>query len=425
MLFPLFGLFFLLTLVGLPIVFAIGVAGAGTFLFFSGQPGFVVAQKMIGGIDSFPFLAVPFFVFAGICMEAGGISLRIVNFANSLVGAIRGGLAQVAIVTSMIFAGISGSGVADASAVGSVLIPSMRQKGFNTAFSAALIAAAGSIGMIIPPSMLMIVYGSLTGVSIGALFVGGIVPGILIGLGLMIYSYFYARKENYPVEPAASVGEVWRNFRSAFWALLTPILIVGGILAGIFTATEAGAVAAIYAFVISAFVYRELPLSGLKEIFVKSAVITASVLLVISFAAIFSYIMAIEQVPAAMRGFLFSISTNKFVILGLIVGILIILGCVIETMVIIIILVPVLAPIGAAVGFDPVQFGVIMVIALNLGGITPPVGVLLFLTSSLAGTGLARASRHIAPMIPIFILVMALIAFVPETVTFLPSVFIR
>ena len=425
MLFPLFGLFFLLALIGLPVVFAIGIAGAATFLFFSDLPGFVIAQRMIGGIDSFPLMAVPFFVFAGICMEAGGISQRLVNFANSLVGSFRGGLAQVAIMTATIFAGISGSGVADTSAVGSVMIPAMRAKGFNPAFSAALIAAAGSIGMIIPPSLLMIIYGSLTGVSIGALFVGGIIPGLLICLGLMVYAFLYARKENYPVEPRVGLCDVWRSFRSAFWALLTPVLIVGGILAGVFTATEAGAVAAIYALLISVFVYRELKISELKEVFVKSAIITSSVLLVISFAAIFSYIMAIEQIPANVRGFLLSASENRYIILFFIIGMLIIMGCIIETMVIIIILVPVLAPIGVALGFDPVHFGILIVIALNLGGITPPVGVLLFLTSSLARTGLAQTSRHIAPIIPVFLLVMLLIAFVPETVTYLPSLFFR
>lgn len=421
----LFGLFFVLVIVGLPIAFAIGLAGAATFLTQSGQPGFVVAQKMIGGIDSFPFMAVPFFVFAGICMETGGISRRLVDFANCLVGSIRGGLAQVAVVTSMIFAGISGSGVADASAVGSVLIPAMRSKGFSAAFAAALIAAAGSIGMIIPPSMLMIVYGSLTGVSIGALFVGGIVPGVLVGLGLMVYAYVFARRQQYPVEAPASLGQLWKAFREAIWALITPIIIIWGIVGGAFTATEAGAVAAIYAFLISTLVYRELPLGRLKEVFVRSAVITASVLLVISFAAIFSYIMAIEQVPAAMRGFLMSLSENRFAILALIVAILIVLGCVIETMVIIIILVPVLAPIGAAIGFDPVQFGVMMVIALNLGGITPPVGVLLFLTSGLANVPLMAASRHILPMIPVFVAVIAIIALVPEVVTYLPDLLIR
>lgn len=421
----LFGLFFVLVIVGLPIAFAIGLAGAATFLTQSGQPGFVVAQKMIGGIDSFPFMAVPFFVFAGICMETGGISRRLVDFANCLVGSIRGGLAQVAVVTSMIFAGISGSGVADASAVGSVLIPAMRSKGFSAAFAAALIAAAGSIGMIIPPSMLMIVYGSLTGVSIGALFVGGIVPGVLVGLGLMVYAYVFARRQQYPVEAPASLGQLWKAFREAIWALITPIIIIWGIVGGAFTATEAGAVAAIYAFLISTLVYRELPLGRLKEVFVRSAVITASVLLVISFAAIFSYIMAIEQVPAAVRGFLMSLSENRFAILALIVAILIVLGCVIETMVIIIILVPVLAPIGAAIGFDPVQFGVMMVIALNLGGITPPVGVLLFLTSGLANVPLMAASRHILPMIPVFVAVIAIIALVPEVVTYLPDLLIR
>ncbi|MCA9968860.1 MAG: TRAP transporter large permease [Anaerolineales bacterium] len=425
MLLPLFVFFFVLTIIGVPIVFAIGIAGAFTYLVFSELPGFVIAQKMIGGMDSFPILAVPFFVFAGVCMEAGGISQRIVNFANCVVGAIRGGLAQVAIMASMIFAGISGSGVADASAVGSVLIPSMRKKGFSPAFSAALIAAAGSIGMIIPPSLLMIIYGSLTGVSIGAMFVGGIIPGFLVGAGLMIYTFFYARRNDYPVEPLAKFPDIWRSFRGAFWALLTPVLIVGGILGGIFTATEAGAVTAVYTLFISLFVYREMKPGDIKEVFTKSAVITSTVLLILSFATIFSYILALEQVPQAVRTLLLSFASNKYVVLTLILCILIVLGCVIETMVIIIILVPVIAPIGAMIGFDPVQFGVLMVIALNLGGITPPVGVLLFLTSSLAGTKLSSTSREILPIIPIFLVVMAIIVIFPATVTYLPSVFLK
>ncbi len=421
MLLPLLALFFLLSLVGMPIAFAIGLSGALTFIFFSDIPSFVIAQKMIGGIDSFPLLAAPYFILAGMCMESGGISKRLVHFSNCLVGSIRGGLSQVAIVAGIIFAGISGSGVADASAIGSVLIPPMTQKKYKPGFSAALIAASGSIGMIIPPSLLMIVYGSLTGISIGELFLGGIIPGLIIGIGLMIVAYWYAIHEKHEVEKTSSLGELWSSFKSAFWALLTPIIIVGGIVSGVFTATEAGAVASLYAFGVSAFIYKELKIKDLKRIFVKAAAITSSVLIILSYASIFGYIMAVEHIPALIQDFLLTFSADRYVILFMILGFLVILGCFIETLASMIILVPILVPIGAALHFDPIQFGVLMIIALNLGGITPPLGILLLLTTGLAETTLSQSSKYIGIFVMVFLIVMLLLAYIPEIATSIPD----
>jgi tripartite ATP-independent transporter DctM subunit len=421
MLLPLLGLFFLFSLLGMPIAFAIGLSGALTFIFCSDIPSFVIAQKMVGGIDSFPLLAAPYFILAGMCMESGGISKRLVNFANCLVGSIRGGLSQVAIVAGIIFAGISGSGVADASAIGAVLIPPMTQKKYKPGFSAALIAASGSIGMIIPPSLLMIVYGSLTGISIGELFLGGIIPGLIIGIGLMAVAYWYALHEKHEVEGTSSLKELWASFKSAFWALLTPVIIVGGIVSGVFTATEAGAVAALYAFGVSFFIYKELKLKDLKKVFVKAAAITSSVLIILSYASIFGYIMAVEHVPSLIQNFLLSFSADRYVILFMILGFLVILGCFIETLASMIILVPILVPIGAALHFDPIQFGVLMIIALNLGGITPPLGILLLLTTGLAETTLSQSSKYIGIFVAVFLFAMLLLAYLPEAATFIPK----
>lgn len=425
MLITLLGLFFILSLIGMPVAFAIGFSGAFTFIFQSDIPSFVVAQKMIGGIDSFPLLAAPYFIFAGMCMESGGISRRLVNFSNCLVGSIRGGLSQVTIVASIIFAGISGSGVADASAIGSVLIPPMTKKNYKPAFSAALVAASGSIGMIIPPSMLMIVYGSITGISIGELFLGGIIPGLLIGFGLMLIAYIYAVKEGYTGDEKSSLKDLWSSFKSAFWALLTPLIIVGGIVTGVFTATEAGAVAAIYAFIISAFVYKELRLKDIKKIAVRSAVITASVLLILSYASIFGYIMAVEHVPRLLQEVLLSLSADRYVILFLMLFFLVVLGCFVETLASMIILVPIMAPIGTTLGFDPIQVGVLMIIALNLGGITPPVGVVLLLTTGLAETTLTESSKYIFVFVIVFLFVMLLVGFIPALASYIPKILLR
>jgi C4-dicarboxylate transporter DctM subunit len=425
MLIPLLGLFFLFSLIGMPIAFSIGLAGAFTFIFFSDIPSFVIAQKMIGGIDSFPLLAAPYFILAGMCMESGGISKRLVQFSNCLVGSIRGGLSQVAIVAGIIFAGISGSGVADASAIGSVLIPPMIQRNYKPGFAAALIAASGSIGMIIPPSLLMIVYGSLTGISIGELFLGGIIPGLLIGAGLMVVAYLYAVNAGYEVDESYSLKDLWASFKSAFWALLTPVIIVGGIVSGVFTATEAGAVASIYAFVISFFIYKELRLKDLKNVIIKAAIITASVLIILSYASIFGYIMAVEHIPKLVQDFLLSFSTNRYVILFLILGFLVILGCFVETLASMIILVPILVPIGASLQFDSIQFGVLMIIALNLGGITPPLGILLLLTTGLAETTLSQSSKYIFVFVLVFIIVMALLSYIPSLATFIPNLLLN
>ncbi len=413
--------FLVLTMMGMPIAFAIGISGAFSFIVMSDIPSFVIAQKMIGGIDSFPLLAAPYFIFAGMCMEGGGISKRLVHFASCLVGSVRGGISQVAIVASMIFAGISGSGVADASAIGSVLIPPMTQKGYKRGFSAALIAAAGSIGMIIPPSMLMIVYGSLAGISIGELFMGGIVPGILVGLILMVVAYAFAVKDKREPDQEFSWPALWESFKDAFWALMTPLIIVGGIVTGIFTATEAGAVASIYALFISIFVYRELDFKGLKRVMVKSAIITASVFIILSFASIFGYIMALENVPGFLKGMLMSLTVSRYVVLMIILLFLIVLGAFVETLASMIILVPMLVPIGAMLGFDPIQFGILMVIAFNMGGITPPVGVLLLLTTGLAETSLTKSSTYILVFIMAFLVMMAMLAFFPVLTTGIPQ----
>jgi tripartite ATP-independent transporter DctM subunit len=416
-------LFLVLMLLGVPIAFAMGAASIIGLLVASDIPLSLVAQRIFESLNSFTLLAIPFFILAGQLMETGGISKRLVNFSYSIVGFIRGGLGMSAIMTSTIFAGISGSAAADTAAVGSVLIPAMKEKRYPLGLAATLQACAGSLGTIIPPSMVMIIYGSITGISIGALFLAGIIPGLLMALGMMIITYFYGRKYNLKEDGRPKLSVVWKTTKEASWALILPILVIGGIISGIFTATEAGIIAVLYAIFVGVFVYKEIKIKDLGKILQEAAANTSMALLIICGAAILGWIVAYEQLPQTVIKLLSSISDNKLVIMLLIVAFIIVLGMFIETIAATILVAPILIPIYQQLGIDPIHFGFVMVAAFVFAGVTPPVGGILYITASIGRVKLKEMLPYLPAYFGVMVLVVILTIFIPQLATYIPSVF--
>jgi tripartite ATP-independent transporter DctM subunit len=407
--------------IGIPIAFAIAVSGMAYLIFESTVPLLVVAQRMVVGVDSFTLLAIPLFVLAGALMAEGDITPRIMRFASSLVGHIPGGLAMVMVVSCMLFGAISGSGVADVVAIGSILLPAMKQQGYKQPFSAALLGCSGALGTIIPPSIVMVVLGVSMGTSIGKLFLGGVIPGIMTGLGLMITSYFISLKEDYPRLEKAPWSEVFDSFRAAILPLLTPAIIIGGILKGIFTATEAGGVAAFYALLLSMFVYRKLTWRRFFEICLETARTSAVVLFLIAAASLFGWVLAAENIPQMVANAMLSISTNYWVILIMFNLLLLLLGMFMETIAIVLIVVPIFFPILTQMGVDPVHLGVMVCVNLAIGANTPPLGVDLLAACKVANIPYGSSFRYLVPFIGSMILALVLMIAFPPIVTFLPN----
>lgn len=413
--------FAVLLLTGMPVVFAIGLASVIALYFGSDLPMMIVAQRMVGQIDSFTLLAVPFFILVGEVMERGGIAQRLVNVASCLVAHLRGGLAQVNVVTSILFGGISGSTAADASAIGSLLIPAMVRRGYSRQFSAAITAASATIGPMIPPSSIAVIYGAIANVSIGKLFLAGIIPGLLIGLGLMVAVHIVALRLGLPVETRASMGETLVSIRKAGWGLLVPVIILGGILSGAFTATESGAIAAVYSLVIALVVYRELSIKDLPEVFLRAALTTGLVMIVLAAAGVFAWVLASENLPFILRDLLLSISENRLVILFLILALMLAIGCVMEIVAGGIIMIPVLYPIAQHLGFDQIHFALLIMMTMAIGAVTPPVGVTMYIALGIAHTTLSEASRYLWLFIAVLVVVLVVVALVPPLATWIPS----
>jgi C4-dicarboxylate transporter DctM subunit len=413
--------FFVLLLIGTPIAFAIGLSSLFALLLDGRTPLTVVVTRMFTAVDSYPIMAIPFFVLAGELMNTAGITKRLVNFANALVGHMKGGLAQVNIVASMLFAGLSGSAAADASSIGAMLIPAMIEDGYKKDFAVAITATSSCIGPIIPPSILMVVFGSIAGVSIGGMFLGGIIPGLLVGFGLMIAVSIYSSRYHSGKKPRKTFGEIFSAFKEAVLALITPAIILGGIVFGAFTPTEAGAIAVVYSFIIGVFVFKEINIPNFKKALYSATTTTAICMLVVATASIFGWILTREQFPVHLTKFLLSISSNPTVIYILIVAMLLIIGLFIEILAAAIILVPVLFPVAVQFGFDPIHFGVVVVVALIIGAVTPPVGVLLFITCSIARTTIKEVTKILIPFVGVLVAVLFLITLIPGLVTFLPN----
>ena len=407
-------------LMGIPLALVMGITGMAVILAM-GVPLQLVAQRMFTGIDSFPLMAVPFFILAGDLMNRGGTTARIVTFANSLVGHIRGGLAHACIVANMIFAGISGSAVADASAIGSIMIPSMEKNGYDLDFSAALNSAAATIGPIIPPSIIMVIYGVSVNVSVGGLFAAGFLPGILMGFALMIVVSRTAKKRNYPKSEGFSGKKVASEFVSALWALMAPVIILGGILGGVFTPTEAAAVAVIYSFFVGKFIFREISWKDLPGILFQSGITTGAILLIISLANVFAWVIAANQIPLRLSSLFLSATDNPYVFLFIVNILLLLVGMFMETGAAIILLAPILAPIAVQLGIHPLQFGFIMVLILAIGMATPPVGVCLFVSCGITGLSLERISAAVMRFVLAQIAILFLVTYVAPISLLLPK----
>lgn len=401
-----------LFIINTPIAIAIGVASIAAIAIQGDFPMMMVIQRLFGGTDSFHLMAVPLFMYAGVIMEAGGISRRIIDFANALVGWLPGGMAAVTIVAAMFFAGISGSAAADAAAVGAILIPAMKKSGYDSDFAAAVQASGGSIGVIIPPSIPMIIFGFLTGASIGQLFAAGILPGVLIGLSLICVSTIISRQKGYAASAGFSLAEVTRTFRRALLALGAPIIILGGILFGIFTATESAAVAVVYALVVGLFIYRQIRIRDLVFLFKEGSITASIVMFIIATASIFSWVAAIEDIPARMAGSMLALTDNPVLLLLLINMVLLIAGTFVETTAALILLVPMITAMLPSLGIDLIQLGVIVVTNLAIGMLTPPMGICLIVSCSISGDSLAAISKRILPFLAILIIDLLIITFV-------------
>jgi C4-dicarboxylate transporter DctM subunit len=394
-----------------PIAIAIGAASVLGIIVQGDFSLMMVVQRMFAGTDSFHLLAVPLFMFTGTIMEAGGISQRIIDFANALVGWLPGGLAAVTIISAMFFAGISGSAAADAAAVGAILIPAMKKSGYDSDFAAAVQASGGSIGVIIPPSIPMIIFGFLTGASIGQLFAAGILPGILIGFSLILVASAISWKKGYFSTASFSIHRVWYTFKRSLLAMGAPIIILGGILSGVFTATESAAVAVVYAIVVGMGVYGKIRLKDLFPLFRDGSIISAIVMFIIATASVFSWIAAIEDIPARLAETLLGVSQNRVVLLLLINVMLLAAGTFVETTAALILLVPMIAAMLPALGIDMVQLGVIVVTNLAIGMLTPPMGICLIVSCSISHDTIAAVSKRILPFLGILIVDLLIITF--------------
>ncbi len=412
--------FFLLLFCRVPVSFSLALSSVLALVLNSTMDTAVIIQRMYTASESFSLVAVPFFILAGGLMENGGISRRLVKFATTLVGHIRGGLAMVSVVASMFFAGVSGSTAADTAAVGSILIPAMEKRNYGKDMATSIVACAGAIGIIIPPSIPMVILGVTAGISIGGLFLGGFVPGILIGIALMVTSYIFAKKRDLPAEPRCSGGEVWTSFKDSILAIMTAIIILGGILSGVFTATEASVVAAVYAFIVGFFIYRELRLSDLPRIIAQTGVTTGVVVLCVATASAFGWILAAERIPALLAEFVFSISTNPFTVLLLVNALMLFMGMILDVTPIIIILIPIVFPIIMKLGIDPIHFGVMTIVNMAIGQCTPPVGVALFVATGISKISLGAMLNTYYRFIGAMIVVLVLITLIPDLITFIP-----
>lgn len=406
---------------GVPIAIAVGLSGLLAIWLGSDIPLTVILQRQFTAVDSFPLMAIPFFILAGTLMEAGGISKRLVQFGNALIGHATGGLAIVSIVASMFFAAISGSTVATVAAIGMVLIPAMKARGYRPSFAGAVQASAGNLGIIIPPSIAMVVYGVATNTSISAMFIGGFVPGFLMTGSLMLVAYLICKKRGYSGGKRSTFEELVSAFRESILALLMPIIILGGIYGGIFTPTEAAAVAVAYAFIIGTFVYKELNLKKITELLGRSVITTAGIMFLIATAGLFAWILTRINAPNMIAEFFLTYASNKYVFLLYINVILFIVGMFFETTAANVILAPLLAPIAIGFGIDPIHFGLIMIVNLAVGMCTPPLGVNLFVACQIADIRVDEIIPAVMPFLLILILDILIISYVPAIVTWLPG----
>jgi len=415
--------FVILLILKVPITFSLVLSSVFTAIYMNISLLSIV-QRMVSGVNSFSLLAIPFFILAGEMMSRGGISRRLIQFSNALIGRFRGGLAQVNILASMFFGGISGSAVADVSSIGTMLIPMMIEKDYDDDFSVAVTVTSACQGVIIPPSHNMIIFALAAGggVSVGKLFLGGVIPGIMLGIALMIITGIIAKKRNYPKEGKYSFKETIKVSIDAFLGMLTMVIIIGGVVSGVFTATESAAVAVVYAFIITFFVYREIPLSALKSILLNALKTLAMVMSLIAAASAFGYLLAFLRIPQKATNLLLTLSNNKIVLLLLINLLLLLLGTIMDMAPLIIICTPILYPVVVgALGMNPVQFGVMMILNLAIGLCTPPVGSALFVGCAIGKISIEKVTKAMLPFYCAMVVVLLMITFIPQLTLAIPS----
>jgi len=410
----------LLIFLGVPIAFSIGFS-IFSFSFFNDIPIESILQQMIRGVDSFVLLAVPAFIFAGKLMNMGGITKRLFKFANCFTGHVPGGLAHANVVASVIFAGMSGSAVADAGGLGSIEIEAMKNNGYTPGFSTAVTAASSIIGPIIPPSIPAVLYAASAGVSVGRLFIAGIIPGLLLAISMMVLIYFIAVKRGYENKKRATFKEILKSFSESFYALLAPIIIIGGIVAGIFTPTEAATIAVLYAFIISAFVYREINFKILYQTILESIIATSVIGIIISFSFGLSYLLTISQISQRTAQLLLGLTNNPLIVLLILNVFFLVVGLFMDPTPAILILTPILIPIVITVGIDPIHFGIVMILNLMIGLITPPVGMCLYAVASIGKVSVEGVMKELLPFFIPAVFILLLLIFFPDLVLFLPN----
>lgn len=418
----LLGSFLFMLFIRIPIAFSLGISTMITALYLDLSP-MVVVQQMVSGINSFSLMAIPFFIIAGEIMGQGGISDRLISLSNVLIGWMRGGLAMVNILASMFFGGISGSSVADVSSIGSIMIPMMEQKGYDKDYSINVTITSSVQGIIIPPSHNMIIFSLAAGggISVAKLFLGGIIPGVLLGIALMILSYAIAVKRDYPREEKVSFKEALRITRDSLLGLLTAVIIIGGVTTGIFTATESAAIAAVYAFIITFFVYKDIPLSKFVDILKNSLSTLAMVVAIIATSSAFAWMMSYLQVPGMITDSLLGISENPIMIMLMVNLILLFLGTIMDMAPLILIATPILLPVVQSIGMNPITFGVVMMLNLGVGLLTPPVGSTLFVGCSIGNAPIEKIAKSLMPFYIVLVIMVLLLSFVPALTLWLPN----
>jgi len=420
----LLGVFLLLAVLGVPLAFAMALSTSFVMMFVLDISLTAFFSRAFAGIDAFSLLAIPFFVLVGELLTGGGMSQRLIDFANSFIGWMRGGLGNVNVGASVLFGGVSGSSAADTAAIGGVMIPQMKRAGYDPGFAAAVTASSATIGSLIPPSVLLIIYGGISGLSIGALFLAGVGPGLAVGVFLFLYTWWRGRKQ-VGAEVPFSIRNIGRTFVRAGLTGVLPVLLVWGILTGATTATEAGVVGAVYALIIGRFVYRELTWGMIYRMAAKTAELTGALMLLLFTATAFAWVLAFVGLPRLIIEGIFLISDNRTVIVLVVIVFLLIFGMFVETIAAATIIAPVLLPLGAVLGFDPLHFGMILIMTLLVGTVTPPVGILLFICQGIAEIDTRTAVKAIAPFVGVLALVVVLVAFVPALTTWLPSIAAR